>query len=112
MSQVKNSLDESKGVFAPPKVPNGQVVASPEVIKKERVKRQKDVKEETVVLKNKHSESVDDEVSVAREIYKVRKALKRAWKDVAYIDCYKFVMDPPDLGMTIQNVFLYQLALN
>ncbi|KAJ1356095.1 Non-structural maintenance of chromosomes element 4 A [Parelaphostrongylus tenuis] len=136
MSQVKNSLDESESVSAPPKisfdqwrwfgrqnygtltydvsinnvslqtkVPNDQVVASSEVVNKERAKRQKDVKEEAVVLKDKHLESVDDEVSVARELDKVRKALKKAWKDDSSIDYFKFVMDPTDFGMTVQNMF-------
>ncbi|KAJ1353332.1 Non-structural maintenance of chromosomes element 4 A [Parelaphostrongylus tenuis] len=93
-----------KNVSLQTKVPNDQVVASSEVVKMKQAQRQKDVKEEAVVLENKHLESVDDEVSLARELDKVRKALKKAWKDESSICYFKFVLDPTDFGMTVQNM--------
>ncbi|ETN75940.1 Nse4 [Necator americanus] len=73
--------------------------------KKERAKRGKDEKEAAVVLTNKQNQGDDDEISVAKELDKVRKSLKRAWKDTPNVDFYSFVIDPTDFAKSVENMF-------
>ncbi|VDO71549.1 unnamed protein product [Heligmosomoides polygyrus] len=73
--------------------------------KKERVKRAKDALDDAVVLTSRQTVSVDDEVSVAQELDKVRKALKRAWRDKPSVDFYSFVLDPNDFSRSVENMF-------
>ncbi|KAL6731697.1 hypothetical protein Aduo_002534 [Ancylostoma duodenale] len=73
--------------------------------KKERIKRGKDEKEAAVVLTNRQTQNADDEVSVALELDKVRKSLKRAWKETPSVDFYSFVIDPTDFAKTVENMF-------
>uniref|UniRef100_A0A7I5E5X4 Non-structural maintenance of chromosomes element 4 n=1 Tax=Haemonchus contortus TaxID=6289 RepID=A0A7I5E5X4_HAECO len=76
-----------------------------QVTKKERIKRAKDSQEAAVVLSSKSSISIDDEVSVAQELDKVRKALKRAWKEKPSVDFFSFVIDPNDFSKSVENMF-------
>ncbi|KAK6009183.1 Nse4 [Ostertagia ostertagi] len=76
-----------------------------QITKKERLKRGKDTQEAAVVLSSKQAESVDDEVSVAQELDKVRKALKRAWKEKPSVDFFSFVIDPTDFSKSVENMF-------
>lgn len=76
-----------------------------QVPKKERVKRAKDALDDAVVLTSRQTVSVDDEVSVAQELDKVRKALKRAWRDKPSVDFYSFVLDPNDFSRSVENMF-------
>ncbi|KIH64371.1 Nse4 protein [Ancylostoma duodenale] len=73
--------------------------------KKERIKRGKDEKEAAVVLTNRQTQNADDEVSVALELDKVRKSLKRAWKETPSVDFYSFVIDATDFAKTVENMF-------
>ncbi|CAJ0595492.1 unnamed protein product [Cylicocyclus nassatus] len=73
--------------------------------KKERIKRGKDEKEAAVVLTNRQTQNVDDELSVAKELDKVRKSLKRAWKQTPNVDFYSFVIDPNDFATSVENMF-------
>ncbi|EPB70696.1 Nse4 [Ancylostoma ceylanicum] len=73
--------------------------------KKERIKRGKDEREAAVVLTNRQTQNADDEVSVALELDKVRKSLKRAWKETPSVDFYSFVIDPTDFAKTVENMF-------
>lgn len=86
-------------------------VASSAVSKKERIKRKKDVKDDAVVLTNKQLECIDDEVSVAKELDKLRKALKREWKENPSVDYFAFVMDHLDFGKTVENMFYISFLL-
>ncbi|VDM56906.1 unnamed protein product [Angiostrongylus costaricensis] len=86
-----------------PVVSNDQEAASQVVSKKEQIKRKKDVKEEAVVLTNKQLGCIDDELSVAEELDKVRKGLKRAWEENPSSDFYSFVVDPTDFGKTVMQ---------
>ncbi|KAK5972761.1 hypothetical protein GCK32_003851 [Trichostrongylus colubriformis] len=76
-----------------------------QIAKKERMKRGKDVQEAAVVLSSKQNESVDDEVSVAQELDKVRKELKRAWKEKPSVDFFSFVIDQNDFSKSVENMF-------
>ncbi|VDN27570.1 unnamed protein product [Cylicostephanus goldi] len=73
--------------------------------KKERIKRGKDEKEAAVVLTNRQTQNNDDELSVAKELDKVRKSLKRAWKQTPSVDFYSFVIDPNDFATSVENMF-------
>ncbi|KHJ84722.1 Nse4 [Oesophagostomum dentatum] len=73
--------------------------------KKERIKRAKDEKEAAVVLTNRQNQDADEEISVAKELDKVRKSLRRAWKENPSVDFYSFVIDPHDFATTVENMF-------
>uniref|UniRef100_A0A0K0DK99 Non-structural maintenance of chromosomes element 4 n=1 Tax=Angiostrongylus cantonensis TaxID=6313 RepID=A0A0K0DK99_ANGCA len=86
-----------------PVVSNDHEAASQVVSRKEQIKRKKDAKEEAVVLTNKQLGCIDDELSVAQELDKVRKGLKRAWEKNPSSDFYSFVVDPTDFGKTVMQ---------
>ncbi|KJH41257.1 phage tail component protein [Dictyocaulus viviparus] len=81
------------------------VAACSATSKKERVKRKKEVLDPAVVLTKKEFGCIDDEVSVAQELDKVRKKLKQAWKNNPSVDFYSFVVDPEDFGKSVENMF-------
>ncbi|VDL64724.1 unnamed protein product [Nippostrongylus brasiliensis] len=76
----------------------------PQVEKKARLKSAKEFQEAAVVLSSKQL-SETDEISVAQELDKVRKALKRAWKENTYVDFFSFVIDRHDFAKTVENMF-------
>ncbi|KAK6060382.1 Nse4 [Cooperia oncophora] len=76
-----------------------------QVAKKERLRRGKDTQEAAVVLSSKQTVSIDNEVSVAQELDKVRKALKAAWREKPSVDFFSFVIDPDDFSKSVENMF-------
>ncbi|KIH63908.1 Nse4 protein [Ancylostoma duodenale] len=43
--------------------------------------------------------------STTSKLDKVRKSLKRAWKETSSVDFYSFVIDPTDFAKTVENMF-------
>ncbi|KAK6044674.1 hypothetical protein COOONC_17820 [Cooperia oncophora] len=78
-----------------------------QVAKKERLRRGKDTQEAAVVLSSKQTVSIDNEVSVAQELDKVRKALKAAWREKPSVDFFSFVIDPDDFSKSVSGLIYF-----